>query len=115
MFRSMKAEKGTEIEAEDGWKEEFVRLVNLTISAREIREWSPETLGKVICSLEGHELPCYSPASFFGKPDQYLRNIVSSMLAWSIRYRLEVADGTEHGKVPAYVSKKPLTLRSAFQ
>jgi len=101
MFNSMKAENLAE-----GWQEIFAKLVRSTISPRDVRKMSPETLGKVMCSFEEDELPsCYNPGLFFGKPDQYLKNIVSYFLAWSIRCRLEVTDGAEHGKIPAYVSK----------
>lgn len=100
VFESMKAQKKT-VE----WKEEFVHLVLVTIGSREVRAMSPETLGKVICSMMELELPAYTPGHFFGKPEQYLRDIASSMLAWSIRYRLDEGSRKYHGMVPAYVVK----------
>ena len=106
MFQKMKDEEGTEIEARDGWKEEFVRLVSLTLTTDEVRNMSPETLGKIVCSMEGGELPCYQPAGYFGKPDQYLRNVVSSMLAWSIRYRLDEDACKRHSKMPPYSERR---------
>ena len=102
MFRHM----GTDAVNKLGWKEGFVRLVNMTISAREVRKMSPETLGKVVCSFEQSEIPCNTPAFFFGEPDQFLRNTVSHFLAWSIRYRLDESVRAHHGRIPAYVSKR---------
>jgi hypothetical protein len=101
VFQSMKSEaKNAE------WKEGFVNLVLVTISSREIREMSPETLGRVVCDFEGFELPCYQPSGYFGNPDQYLRNVVSSMLAWSIRYRLDDAVRKSHDKIPPYPERR---------
>ena len=103
MFQNMKTAKEISVEVHDDWKEEFVRLVTLTLSTDiGVNEMSPETLGKIVCSMEGGELPCYQPAEYFGKPDQYLRNIVSSMLAWSIRYRLDGDALKRHDKIPPY-------------
>jgi len=104
VFETMKERAGKA--KADAWKEEFVNLVRAQISSRSIREMSPETLGKVVCSLEEDELPCYNPGLFFGKPDQYLRDIVSSFLAWSIRYRLDEEARKRHGKIPAYQGRK---------
>jgi len=89
----------------DGWEGIFVKLVCDTISSRDVRGWSPETLGKVLCSLEGSELPAYNPGLYFGRPDQYLRDVVSSFLAWQIRYRLDAAVLERHSKIPPYASK----------
>jgi len=86
----------------DAWKEEFVYLVRAQISSRSIRKMSSETLGKVICSLEGSELPAFNPGLYFGEPEQYLRDIVSSFLAWSIRYRLDSDALKRHDKIPPY-------------
>jgi len=100
MFNSMKTR-----DLADGWEGIFVKLICDTISSRDVREMSPETLGKVMCSLEGSELPAYNPGLYFGKPDQYLRGIVSSFLAWQIRYRLDASALERHSKIPPYVSK----------
>ena len=100
MFDSMKSRAQT-----PEYKEKFVELVHITIGSRDVREMSPETLGKVMCSFEGSELPAVTPSLFFGYPDEFLRNAVSRFLSYSIRYRLEVAHGYIHGRIPPYMSK----------
>ena len=90
-----------------GVKEEFVRLVNITIGSNDVRSMSPETLGKIVCSLEGSELPGYNPGLFMGDPAEFLRGITSSFLAWSIRYRLDPDALARHSKIPPY--KKDLS------
>ena len=97
MFKSMNDQ-----DFADGWQSRFVKLVRDTIGSRDVREMSPETLGKVICSLEGSELPAFNPGLYFGKLEQYLRDIVSSFLAWSICYRLDSDALKRHDKIPPY-------------
>ena len=101
MFESMKAQGFA-----DGWQSKFVKFVCDTISSRDVRTWSPETLGKVMCSLDGNELPCINPGLYFGKPEQTLRDFVSNFLAWSICYRLDASALERHNKIPAYAANK---------
>lgn len=85
MFGNMKARA----KSAPRWKQEFVSWVHVTISSKDVREMSPETLGKVMCSFEGCELLGIRPASFLGEPGECLRDLVSLFLAQSIRYRLD--------------------------
>lgn len=103
MFESMKARAKQDKEGSD-WEREFVRWVAVTISSGDVREMSPKTLGKIVCSVEDHERPChYQPPSFYGcTPDQYLRSLASSFLAWSILYRFIPHILVRNSEIPPY-------------
>ena len=71
----------------------------------EVQHWSPETLGKVIGSIEQLECPEMDNLAFVPAPMAFLRLLASKLLARSILYRLEVACGKPHGKIPAYTRR----------
>ena len=70
----------------------------------EVQSWSLETLGKVIGSIEQLECPELD-IRFATDTVRWLRLIASKLLARSILYRLEVACGKSHGKIPAYTRR----------
>lgn len=96
VFESMKATNPS------GHTQQFFKLVYMTISSNDVREMSPETLGKVICSMEGDEIPAMCPADYMGNPDAYLRLAASKFLAWSILYRFDSVALKRHTRIPAY-------------
>lgn len=101
MFDSIKSSAAQKGWDESSWKEHFETIVRTTISSRDIREMSHETLGKVMCAIEEHDIPCIN-LEFYGKPEQFLRNSISLLLAYVIRYRIEAGRGQEQRLIPAY-------------
>jgi len=79
---------------------EFLKVID-PLLLHAVQHWSPETLGKVIASVEQLECPSLDIA-FMTDTVRYLRTLAAKLLARSILYRLEVACGKNHGKVPAY-------------
>ena len=96
IFESMKATNPS------GHTQQFFKLVHMTIGSNDVRDMSPETLGKVICSIDGDEIPIMYPAEYAGNPDGYLRSAVSKFLAWSILYRFDSVALKRHTRIPAY-------------
>ena len=103
VFDSMRNSAAARGWKESSWKEQFVEFVHLTINAQDIRAMSDETLGKVFCSIEESDIPAVS-LNFFGNPERFLRDSISRLLAYTIRYRIDAARGQKQGKIPPYLS-----------
>ena len=80
--------------------ESFLKTIDPLIF-HSVQYWSPETLGKVIASVEQLECPTLD-IELGTDMIRYLRILAARLLARSILYRLEVACGESHGKIPAY-------------
>lgn len=83
------------LERLDNNKEEFLKFVKLDLEAGDIKDMNPETLGKIMCSLEtgdvmasGKEL--FEKVHFAGNCEEMLRELVALCLAYVIRDRLKL-------------------------
>ncbi|MDO8633074.1 MAG: hypothetical protein Q7K38_00790 [Candidatus Wildermuthbacteria bacterium] len=76
---------------------EFVRHVKIDLECGDVRNMSPETLGKIMCSFEvgdvvASQLELFEGVHFSGDCEEMLRELVSLCLAYVIRDRLDTSD-----------------------
>ena len=76
---------------------DFVRHVTLDLIAGDVRDMSPETLGKIMCSFEigdvmASKQELFEGVHFSGDCEEMLRELVSLCLAYMIRDRLSGQD-----------------------
>src|ERR1700733_7832107 len=74
-------------------RDSFLRFVMLELAAGDVRDMSPETLGKIMCSFESEDIMAtanelYSKLHFAGCCEDLLRDLTSLCLAYVIRERV---------------------------
>lgn len=92
---------------------DFVRHVKLDLDSGDVRNMSPETLGKIMCSFEVGDIiaskqELLEGVHFSGDCEEMLRELVSLCLAYAIRDRLSTFNVPGipqwHGRVPGLQS-----------
>ena len=73
---------------------EFIKQVRLDLEAKDVRDMSPETLGKIMCSFEigdvmASKADIFTSIHFSGDCEEMLRELVSLCLAYVIRDRID--------------------------
>lgn len=93
------------------YKTKFIEMVAYDLEMNDVRQMNPETLGRVLCSLETGDVltgkkEILGGLHFSGDPGETLREMVAVCLAYVIRDRLD-PDMADSG-IPRYKSSRPL-------
>ena len=97
------------ISISDVMRQTFFDQVYTTLSVRDVADMNPETLGKILCSLQPGDVQTDHlgrESNFAGGCERLLRDIVARALAYVIRDRLDdKLGGGTRGGVPQYKKK----------
>lgn len=90
-------------------KSSFVTQVTDILEFDDVKKMNPETLGRVLCSLETGDVAAgksdlFSRLHFSGDPGETLRELVSICLAYVIHSRLD--PGMQESQIPRYKSTR---------
>lgn len=81
--------------------DDFVKHVKIDLLHGDVRDMSPETLGKIMCSFERGDVQTSSlNIGFSGDVGEMLRELVSLCLAYVIRDRLDRQSAADMGFPP---------------
>jgi len=91
-------------------KYSFIKHVALDLGSGDVKDMSPETLGKIMCSFEVGDVlasrrELFQSTHFCGDCDDFLRQLVALCLAYAIGERFNPGGNSD---VPLY--KKPRTI-----
>lgn len=86
-------------------KQEFISHVRVDLEFGDVAGWTPETLGRVMCSFEPGEIPVVhlgKEVHFYGDCAAMLREMVSVALAHLIHERLVLQDPKDPRMIPRF-------------
>jgi hypothetical protein len=86
-------------------KQEFINHVKVDLESGDVEEWTPETLGRVMCSFEDGEVLVThlgKEVHFTGNCGTMLREMVSLALAHLIHDRLVPQDPKNPRRIPPF-------------